>query len=92
MTEARGVRRGEEEGEVIGERVKTGVEDMSGMTGGSELSRDRAGGEVWSATAAIAGNPGEPGGLLAGEASRLLSACKLGVERDLWPPTAPVVR
>jgi hypothetical protein len=28
---------------------------------------------------------------LAGEVIRLLSACKLGVERDLWP-TVPVVR
>lgn len=85
----RGVRRGEDEGEVIGERVKTGV--ISNRTCESEPSKDKAGGAVGSATAAMAGSPGEAGGLLAGEVIRLLSACKLGVERDLWP-TVPVVR
>lgn len=42
-------------------------------------------------TEAIAGIPGEPGGLLAGEMMRLLSAWRLGVERDRCP-TVEVAR
>jgi hypothetical protein len=54
-------------------------------------SRVKAGTWVESVTEAIAGIPGEPGGLLAGEMMRLLSAWRLGVERDRCP-TVEVAR